>query len=134
MAAADNTRHLARSNAERRQATLGRAQAAIEQLDRDGQPVTFCSVARAASVSRTWLYRDSDIHATIVSLRAAGPQATPAVPAAQRRTTESLREQLDAARTEITRIRADNTALRDQLARRLGTERANSHFRPTTPS
>ena len=81
MTAADNTRYLAQANAQRRQATLARAQAAISQLDRDGQPVTFCSVSRAAGVSRAWLYRENDIHAAIVSLRTACPQATPGVPA-----------------------------------------------------
>ena len=130
MTAADNTRYLAQANAQRRQATLARAQAAISQLDRDGQPVTFCSVSRAAGVSRAWLYRENDIHAAIVSLRTACPQATPGVPAAQRKSMESLREQLDAARTEITRLKSDNTAMRNQLARQLGIERTSGHFSP----
>ncbi len=130
MNAADNTRYLAQASAQRRQATLARAQAAISQLDRDGQPVTFCSVAQAAGVSRAWLYRENDIHAAIVSLRTARPQATPGIPAAQRKSVESLREQLDAARTEITRLKSDNTAVRNQLARQLGIERTNGHFSP----
>jgi hypothetical protein len=46
---------------------------------------------------------------------------------------ESLLEQLDAARAEITRLRSDNTTQRDQLARQLGIERANGHYRPTSP-
>ena len=130
MTAADNTRYLAQANAQRRQATLARAQAAISRLDRDGQPVTFCSVARAAGVSRAWLYRENDIHAAIFSLRTAGPQATPGVPAAQRKSMESLREQLDAARTEITRLKSDNAAMRNELARQLGIERTKGHFSP----
>lgn len=133
MTEADNTRFLARSNADRRQATLRRTRAAIEQLDRDSQPITFCSVARTARVSRAWLYRESDIHDIIVSLRSAAPPATPGIPSAQRTSTESLREQLGTARAEITRLRSDNTAMRDQLARQLGTERANGHFRSLNP-
>ena len=129
----DNTRFLAQANAERRQATLARARPAIEQLDRNGQPVTFCSVARAAGISRGWLYRESDIHNTIVSLRSASPPATAGIPSAQRRTTESLHEQLDAARTEITRLKSDNTAMRDHLARQLGAQRATGHHRPANP-
>jgi hypothetical protein len=129
----DNTRFLAQANAERRQATLGRARAAIEQLDRNGQPVTFCSVARTAGISRAWLYRESDIHNTIVSLRSAGPPVTAGIPSAQRRTTESLREQLDAARAEITRLKSDNTTVRDHLARQLGTERASGNYKPANP-
>jgi len=130
MTGTDNTRYLEQSNTERRQATIGRARAAIAQLDHDGRAVTFCSVARTARVSRGWLYRESDIHALIISMRSAGLQTVPAVPAAQRRSTDSLREQLDAARAEITRLKSDSIAMHDQLARQLGTERASSHFRP----
>ena len=45
------------------------------------------------------------------------------IPAAQRATTDSLRQRLDAARDEITRLRADNATLREQLARSLGDQR-----------
>ena len=45
------------------------------------------------------------------------------MPAAQRASTESLRQRLDSARDEITRLRADNAALRRQLARSLGEQR-----------
>jgi uncharacterized protein DUF6262 len=133
MTRTDNTRFLARANDERRQATLARARAAIEELDRDSRPVTFSSVAQTARVSRTWLYRQSDIRDTIVSLRSADPPPAPGVPSAQRMSTESLREQLDAARAEITRLRSDNLAMREQRARQLGIERANGHFRPANP-
>lgn len=132
MTKTDNTRFLTRANEERRQATRARARAAIEQLDSDGRPVIF-SVAQTARVSRTWLYRESDIHDTIVSLRSVNLPQTPSVPSAQRMSMESLDAQLDAARTEITRLRSDNLAMRDQRARQLGMERANGHFRPASP-
>jgi hypothetical protein len=45
------------------------------------------------------------------------------MPAAQRATNNSLRQRLDGARDEITRLRADNANLRDQLARTLGEQR-----------
>lgn len=132
MTKTDNTRFLTRANEERRQATRARARAAIEQLDSDGRPVIF-SVAQTARVSCTWLYRESDIHDTIVSLRSVNLPQTPSVPSAQRMSMESLDAQLDAARTEITRLRSDNLAMRDQRARQLGMERANGHFRPASP-
>ena len=138
MTKTDNTRFLTRANEERRQATRARARAAIEQLDSDGRPVTFSSVAQTARVSRTWVYRtwvyrESDIHDTIVSLRSVNLPQTPSVPSAQRMSMESLDAQLEAARTEITRLRSDNLAMRDQRARQLGMERANGHFRPASP-
>jgi hypothetical protein len=43
--------------------------------------------------------------------------------AAQRATAESLRARLDAAHEEITRLRAENAALRQQAARRIGQQR-----------
>lgn len=123
MAAADNSRFLAQAAADRHRATVARAHDAIEGLDRAGQAITFCAVAEAASVSRSWLYRHADIRDLITRLRAAQSRST-TTPAAQRASNESLRQRLDAARAEITHLRAENTRLRDQLARQLGERRA----------
>jgi Family of unknown function (DUF6262) len=126
MTRADNTRHLARAAAGRHQATLARASDAIKRLDRSGQPLTFSAVAAAAGVSRTWLYRNPGIRDLITRLRTEPPRPA-STPAAQRATTESLRARLDAARQEITRLRAENSTLRDQAARHLGQQRAQEH-------
>jgi Family of unknown function (DUF6262) len=122
MTAADNSRFLAQAAAERHHATVARAHEAIEELDRSSQPITFCAVAETASVSRAWLYRQPDVRDSIMRLRSA-PGHPPTSPAAQRATTESLRQLLETTREEITRLRADNTLLRDQLARSLGEQR-----------
>ena len=119
---ADNSRFLAQAAAERHRATIARAHHAIEQLDRSGQPITFCAVADAADVSRAWLYRHADVRDLIIRLRTATPQPS-GNPASQRATTESLRQLLDTARHEIAQLRADNLKLRDQLARSLGHHR-----------
>jgi len=124
MTRADNTRYLARAAAERHQATLKRASDAIERLDRAGQPVTFSAVAAAAGVSRAWLYRHPGIKELIASLR--GSARATSSPAAHRATAESLRARLDAARDEITRLRAENNVLRHQLARQLGHNRVRT--------
>jgi hypothetical protein len=123
MTRADNTRFLSQAAAERHQETLRKASDAIAHLDSSGQPVNFSTVAAAAGVSRTWLYRHPDIHDLISRLRSA-PTRPATIPAAQRGTAESLRARLDTARTEITRLRAENTALREQAARNLGEQRA----------
>jgi hypothetical protein len=123
MTRADNTRYLAQAAARRHQAALAKASQAIERLDRTSQPVTFSAVAAAAGVSRAWLYRDPAIRDLISQLRTEpAPPAT--TRAAQRATAESLRTRLDAAREEITRLRAENAALRQQAARHLGQQRA----------
>jgi hypothetical protein len=123
MTRADNTRFLAQAAARRHQAALANASHAIERLDRSGQPVTFSAVAAAAGVSRAWLYRNPDVRDLIARLRTE-PARTASTRAAQRATAESLRARLDAAHEEITRLRAENAALRQQAARRIGQQRA----------
>jgi hypothetical protein len=121
---ADNTRFLAQAAARRHQAALAKASHAIERLDRSGQPVTFSAVAAAAGVSRAWLYRDPEIRNLIEQLRGT-PQTT--TRDAHRASADSLRQRLDAARADITRLRAENAALRDQLARHFGGQRTHTH-------
>jgi small-conductance mechanosensitive channel len=124
MTRADNSHHLRRAAAARNVAAHDRTRAVIEDLDRRGQAVTFVAVAQAAGVSRSWLYNQTDLNDSIAALRRAGTHpdiATP--PFAQRATTDSLRQRLDSAREDITRLRSDNATLRDQLARSLGQQR-----------
>jgi len=122
MTRVDNTHHLLIAATIRHHDALQRARAAIEQLDRDGQPITFTTVARAGHISRSWLYNQPDLRDTINRLRVRPPSSI-TLPAAQRASDESLRQRLDAGRAEITRLRTENAALRDQLARTLGQRR-----------
>jgi hypothetical protein len=115
---ADNSAFLAQANARRHQAALAAAHHAIDQLRREGKPVTYAAVAHAAGVSRTWLYSQDQIRDLISQLRDHKPPA-----AAQHASTDSLRQRLDTAQAEITRLRAENRSLRDQLARQLGLHR-----------
>ena len=79
--------------------------------------------AATAGVSRTWLYRNPGIRDLITGLRSS-PSRTASTKVAQRATADSLRARLDAARQEITRLRAENATLREQAARHLGQQRA----------
>ena len=118
---ADNSPSLAQANARRHQAALTAANHAIDQLRREGKPVSYAAVAHAAGVSRTWLYSQDEIRELICDLREHEPPA--AALTAQRATTSSLRQRLDTARAEITRLQNENRSLRDQLARQLGIHR-----------
>lgn len=122
MSRADNTLHLRRAAAERRDVATRRTVAAIDEFDRTGASVTVAGVASAAGVSRSWLYDQPDLLAAALRLRQRIPIA-PRLPNAQRATDESLRQRLDAARAEIERLRTENAALRDQVARTLGEQR-----------
>ena len=128
MTHADNSSFLARANAQRHQAALSAARHAIEQLQRQGKPVNFSAIAQSAGVSRGWLYRQDQIRDLISQQRALKPPATRLT--AQRATADSLRQRLDAARAEITRLRAENHSLREQLARQLGLQRTQHDKHP----
>ena len=128
MRRADNSAFLAQANARRHQAALSAAHHAIQKLQRQGRPVTFSTVAQSAGVSRGWLYRQDQIRDLISQQRALKPPATRLT--AHRATADSLRQRLDAARAEITRLRAENHSLRDQLARQLGLQRTQHDKHP----
>jgi hypothetical protein len=118
MTRADNSAFLTQANTRRHEAALAAAHHAIDQLRREGTPVNYAAVAHAAGVSRTWLYRQEQIRNLISQLRDREPPA-----ASRHATADSLRQRLDTARSEITRLRAENRSLRDQLARHLGIQR-----------
>jgi Family of unknown function (DUF6262) len=124
MTRADNSAFLAQANARRHQAALAAARHAIEQLQREGTAINYTAVAHSAGVSRSWLYRQGQIRDLISQLR--NQHAPAAAAAAQRATTDSLRQRLDTARTELTRLRAENRSLRDQIARQPGLQRTQS--------
>jgi len=128
---ANNTAYIVAAARDRREATLTRAQEALQRLDRAGAAITFQAVADAASVSRAWLYREPSLRAEIQRLRSArNDGASPAVPSAQRASGESLHRRLEAAAEEIGRLKQENRQLRDQIARLHGERRAaNGHPR-----
>ena len=128
MRRADNSAFLAQANARRHQAALSAAHHAIQQLQRQGRPVTFSAVAQSAGVSRGCLYRQDQIRDLISQQRSLKPPATRLT--AQRATADSLRQRLDAARAQITRLRAENHSLREQLARQLGLQRTQHGKHP----
>ena len=123
---ADNTAFLLGSARARREAALARAEEALRRLDRDGSSITFAAVADAASVSRSWLYREERLRTEIERLRSGtrGPTGVTRAPSTQRASSESQQRRLEAATEEISRLRQENRQLHDQLARALGERRA----------
>jgi hypothetical protein len=122
---ADNTRHLLQAAADRHHDALSRARAAIETLDRNGEPITFTTVALRAGVSRGWLYRQPDLRDAILTLRTNRQATGPVPPATQRATADSLRQRVDSLRAEVACLRDENAQLRERVARNLGEQRAH---------
>ena len=119
------TTALAAAARQRSDQTRQRATEALQRLHATGQPITFAHVARTAGVSRSWLYRQPDLRAEINRLRRVATGHAVPVPPPQRGSTESLRQRLEAALDEITRLKADNHQLREHLAQHLGHRRQN---------
>ncbi|MFN2490280.1 MAG: DUF6262 family protein [Actinomycetota bacterium] len=123
---ADNSRFIVEAAKERRDAALRRAYEAIDRLAEGGEPITFAGVASAASVSRTWLYRQPLIRAEIDRLRVAQAQSPrPAPSVAQRGSEESQHRRIEALLEDNKRLRDDCQELREQVARLLGEQRMN---------
>lgn len=121
---ADNTAPLISAARRRRELTRAKAIRALRELGRAGTPVTFETAARAAGVSRSWLYTQNDIRAEIERLRDATQQApSPPIPASQRASDPSLRQRLTQANDRNRQLTQENQRLRRQLAHALGDQR-----------
>ena len=120
----DRVERLREAAQARHEATLRRAKNALASMARRGESVTFRRVAETAGVSRSWLYRQQELRDEINRLRHASQGRPGVLPSAERATADSLRQQVRTYRDEITRLRIENQELREQLARRLGADRA----------
>jgi hypothetical protein len=118
---ADNTSNLLRAAADKRNSATRRAIAVIEEFARTGAHISVAVVGHTAGVSRGWIYKQPDLLAEIDRLRHHATVVP--IPAAQRATDNSVRQQLDAAHDQIRRLRAEVATLRDQGARTLGEQR-----------
>lgn len=123
---ADNSKHLIAAARRRSQATRRRAIAALRRMDDAGLVINFDTVARAANVSRSWLYNQPDLREQVERLRQPRTTAgrrTP--PERQRATDASLLARLDIASARIQELETDNKRLRRALAEALGDRRTN---------
>lgn len=127
---ADRVQRLREAAQARHEATLRRAENTLRRLAKTGGPITFRRVAEEAGVSRAWLYRQDQLRDQIDQLRGATTNRASTIPAAERATIDSLRQQLRAYRSEIGRLRLENQELREQLAQHLGAQRVAANTSP----
>ena len=120
----DRVERLREAAQARHEATLRRAKNALQSMTRRGEPVTFRRVAETAGVSRSWLYRQQELREEINRLRHRSQGRPGLLPSAERVSVDSLRQQMRTYRAEITRLQTENQELREELARRLGADRA----------
>lgn len=101
--------------------TRQRAVTTIRRLDKAGLPLTMTTVAKAAGVSRSWLYRQPDLHLQIARHR----HTSPAPPVAERASSNSQQQRIENLHDEIRRLNTEILSLRQQLAERYGKQRAD---------
>ncbi|MFI5808520.1 hypothetical protein [Streptomyces sp. NPDC051561] len=70
MPPADNTAALAEATRRRSERARGDAEKAITAAQRSGSRTSFAGIAKAAGVSRSWLYTQPDLVAAIRPFRA----------------------------------------------------------------
>jgi Family of unknown function (DUF6262) len=121
--ATDQPGPLAAAAARKHDVTLARAGAALRDLDRAGGVINFQAIARAAGVSRQWLYQQPDLRREIEQLRTANGNPGRAVPSSQRATEASLRQRIRSLLDENHRLRGESDELRAELALAYGHQR-----------
>lgn len=115
--AADQASRLAEHARARHEQTLQRAQDALADLARNGEPVTIARLASEAGVSRAWIYTQPGLRDQVKRMQRGQSSATPqARQASSRASDESLRRRLELAHQKITQPRAENQQLRRDLA------------------
>ncbi len=127
--ATDQSPHLQAATQHRATATRARARDALRRLDQDGSTINYVSVAEAAGVSRSLLYRDPELRAEINRLRDHSRTAAHRQPAAQRMSETSRTELLATLRGEVKELRQENQAVRTRPALTIGQQRAQSNQR-----
>lgn len=129
---ADNSQHLLAAAQQRAAQARERAERALEEFHRDGRPASVAGLARAAGVSRSWIYTQPDL---LQQLQRHNQTARkPRIGPAQRASDASLHRRLELAHQRIRQLADDNQRLRDQLARAHGALRAaNTGSAPVRP-
>jgi hypothetical protein len=122
----DHTGPLQAATLRRITATRARARAALRRLDQQGATINYVTVAKAAGVSRSLLYRDPELRADVDRLRRPGVTTAPRQPSAERMSQASRDERHEALRSEVTDLRQQNQALRRRLAILLGEQRGQA--------
>ena len=86
----------------------------MHQLDAQGMSINFASVVTAATVSRSWLYRDADIRASVERRRT--ERRRQPTPVAQRASDDSIQRQREARIDESVHLKYENKQLRAEVA------------------
>ncbi|WP_088243302.1 DUF6262 family protein [Calothrix rhizosoleniae] len=104
-----------RSNAQKkRQEAFNKVEQGIQQLLKDKQAINFNTVAKAAGLSKAWLYKEPEIKARIEHLRE-NHSKTKVIPQKQRISDSSKDAIVKTLKERVKKIEAENRGLREQF-------------------
>lgn len=113
MPPADNTAFLREATRRRSEQARQRAERAVTDAAKNNQPITVAAIARAADISRSWLYTQTDLVDAINQLKNGAP--SPHRNGRQPTSSASLQRRLEASLLRIKQLRADNAELTRRL-------------------
>jgi hypothetical protein len=128
MPLADNTRYLREATQRRAEGARNRAEAAINTAARGRDRVTVAGIAKAAGVSRSWVYTQPDLVDAISALQQRNPVSDRTSRASA--SAESLQTRLAAANERNKQLRQQLTQLSEQLETAYGEIRALRNAQP----
>lgn len=120
---ADNSGHIVAAAKRRSAAARQRAEAALSQLRRSGEPITVTELCRASAVSRSWLYTQPDLVTHTHPAQARTRRQAAALPH-ERASLESIRRRLELALQRNRELTDQVKTLQLQLACAHGDRRA----------
>lgn len=114
----DNSHHLRAAARQRSAEAHDRVTKALEEMNKTGGPETVSALARAARVSRSWLYTQPDLLAQLQE-QVNAPRTSP-TGSSTRSSGESLHRRLHLAHQRIRQLTDENKHLHERLARAHG--------------
>jgi hypothetical protein len=109
-----NTEGLATAAKDRRHGTIKRVNEAIRVLSTEKKTINFNSVAKAANVGKTWLYKETDIKERILKHRDKNPEPKITNKLAQA-STASKESLLKMLQERVKQVEAENRELKKQI-------------------
>ncbi|WP_406177401.1 DUF6262 family protein [Streptomyces sp. NBC_00996] len=132
MPPADNTAALAEATRRRSERARRDAEKAISAAQRTGNRTSFAGIAKAAGVSRSWLYTQPDLVAAIRQLQ--GRQTASERTGSQPASVASIQRRLETALARNKQLRAEDSDLAGRLETAYGENRRLRSQQPVDPA